>query len=201
MQTERIKALTDGVLAIVLTILVLGFEVPDHQFSHEGLLAFLVKLREPLLAYVVSFGVVAAYWVQHAAIFHYVRAADRGFVWLNILFLLPVSLLPFLTAMRAEYHDEHRVTALYAGTNAISGLILLALWHYARRRDLTVPAAAAVDSSVSRRILLGVGINVAGALLARIDTHLASAAFLALPLIYLSHAAVDRHWTTAGAEG
>jgi uncharacterized membrane protein len=104
MQLDRIKALTDGVLAIVLTILVLGFEVPDHEFSTDGLLGFLVKLREPFIAYVVSFGIVAAYWIQHAAMFRLLRFGNRTLVWLNLLFMLPLTLLPFFTELRAEYH-------------------------------------------------------------------------------------------------
>jgi uncharacterized membrane protein len=63
MQTDRMKALIDGVLAIVVTILVLSFEVPDHDFKHDGLIAFLVRMAEPLIAYVVSFGIVSAYWM------------------------------------------------------------------------------------------------------------------------------------------
>lgn len=201
MSPDRVKALTDGVLAIVLTILVLGFEVPDHDFDHEGLIAFLTKLREPLIAYVVSFGIVATYWVQHATIFHYVRNASRGLVWLNMLFMLPLTLLPFLTELRAEYNDEEIVTVLYAGVNALSGLLLLALWKTAQQRDLADASAATVDRSMSRRILLGVGVNALGAAVAPIDTHLSSAVFVALPALYLSHAAVDRHWALAESAG
>lgn len=202
MQLDRIKALTDGVLAIVLTILVLGFEVPDHQFETHGVLAFLVKLREPFLAYVVSFGIVAAYWIQHAAICRLVRTGNRTFVWLNLLFMLPLTLLPFFTELRAEYHTEYRVTALYAAANVLSGLLLYAMWKYALARDLTAPMPSEVRTSMSRRILIGVAINVAGALVAPIDTHLSTACFLVLPLIYVSHVVVDRELEAeARAEG
>lgn len=197
MQLDRVKALTDGVLAIVLTILVLGFEVPEHEFSEEGLLAFLVKMREPLVVYVVSFGIVAAYWVQDAVLFHYVKSGNRTFVWLNVLFLLPLTLLPFLTELRATYHDEYRVTMLYAGANVICGLFVYVIWRYAVGRGLTIPEAAVVDRSMSRRILMGVGLNVVGAAVAPIDIYLSSVVFLALPCLYLSHAAVDLHWGDA----
>ncbi len=200
LKLERIKAITDGVLAIVLTILVLGFEVPEHEFSEDGVLGFLHKLRIPFLAYVVSFGVVAAYWIQHTVILHYVRVGDRILVWLNLLFLLPLTLLPFFTDLRVEYHEEYRVTVLYAAANVVSGLLLLAMWSYARRRDLGGPVAPEVDRSMRHRILLGVGLNAAGAAVAPISVHLSSVAFLALPLIYVSHTVVDRHWGDARAE-
>lgn len=194
MEVERTKALTDGVLAIVLTILVLGFAVPDHQFGSEQLRAFFAKLAVPMLAYVVSFGIVATYWVQHASVFHYLRRVNRSLVWLNMLFLLPLTLLPFLTELRATYHSEPIVTVLYAGTNALCGLILLAIWRYSVRRDLTRPVPPEVDRSMRRRIVLGILINVVGACAARIDVHLSSAVFLTLPLLYLSHRVVDSHW-------
>jgi uncharacterized membrane protein len=199
MALDRAKGLTDGVLAIVVTILVLTFEVPEHEFSSEGLLSFLAKLRISLLAYVVSFGIVATYWVQHTAIFHYVRVGNRLFTWLNLLFLVPVTILPFFTELRVEYHDEYRVTILYAGANVLSGLLLLAMWRYAAKAGLLRRMAPGVDRSMSGRILLGVGINLLGAAVAPISPHLSSVAFLALPLIYLSHRVVDSHWAEGGA--
>lgn len=194
MKTERLKGLSDGVLAIVLTILVLGFEVPEHQFGEEGLIAFFAKMAEPFLAYVVSFGIVSTYWVQHAALFHYLEMGDRALVWLNLLFLLPITMLPFLTDIRATYHDEYLATALYAGANVLGGCCLFAIWTYGTRRCLTRELLPAVDRSMRRRILLGIAINVAGAAVAPIDTHLSTVVFLALPAIYFSHRIVDSHW-------
>jgi uncharacterized membrane protein len=208
MSTERIKAFTDGVLAIVVTILVLSFEVPEHRFGHDALLDFFRELAKPFAAYVVSFGVVAAYWMQHAAIFHYVEVGDRSFIWLNILFLLPLTLLPFLTDLRATYPHEFVVTLLYASANIICGLLVLAMWIQALRHGLTRNVVAAVDRSMRGRILLGIGVNALGAAAALIDPYISSIFFLMLPFIYLSHRTVDSHWvpdagdaTRAGADG
>jgi uncharacterized membrane protein len=200
MRSERIGALTDGVLAIVLTILVLSFEVPEHRFGHDGLLDFFRKLGRPFIAYVVSFGIAAAYWMQHTAIFHYVRVGNRTFFWLNILFLLPLTLLPFLTDLRATYHDEYVTTLLYAGANIACGTTLLALWSYANRQGLLCRLDPSVDRSMRRRILLGLAINVLGAAVAPINTHLSSVCFLLLPVIYLSHRTVDSHWGGEGSD-
>jgi len=200
MQTERMKALTDGVLAIVLTILVLSFEVPEHRFGHDALLDFFRELARPFMAYVVSFGIAAAYWMQHTAIFHYVRVGNRTFFWLNILFLLPLTLLPFLTDLRATYHDEYVTTLLYASANIACGITLLALWSYANRQGLLCRLDPAVDRSMRRRILLGLAINVLGAALAPINTYLSSVCFLLLPVIYLSHRTVDSHWGGEGSD-
>jgi len=191
MHTDRMKALTDGVLAIVLTILVLGFEVPEHKFGQDHLIHFFQQLFHPFLAYVVSFGIVATYWVQHTAIFSFVREGNRAFCWLNILFLLPLTLLPFLTDVRATYHHAYVATLLYASANIACGILLYAIWSYARRRGLLRETAPAVDQSMRRRILLGIGINVVGAAVAPITPYLSSVCFLSLPVLYISHRIVD----------
>jgi uncharacterized membrane protein len=197
MQTDRMKALTDGVLAIVLTILVLGFEIPESASGHSGLVEVLSGLVEPAIAYVVTFGIVSAYWIQHASIFHYVPAGDRPFFWLNLLFLLPVTVLPFLTDLRATYPDEYLATALYAATNVLSGLLLFGMWRYGTGRGLTGSVPPTVDRSMRRRILLGIWINILGAVLAPVDTHLSSLVFIALPVLYVQHRVVDSHWGSA----
>jgi uncharacterized membrane protein len=198
MKTERIVALTDGVLAIVLTILVLSFEVPEHRFGHDALIDFFRVLARPFIAYLVSFGIVAAYWMQHAAILHYVKIGSRMFFWINILFLLPLTLLPFLTDLRATYYDDYFTTLLYAGANIVCGVLLLMVWVYGKRQGLLIEVADEVDRSMRLRILLGIAINTLGAAAALISPHLSSAVFLLLPCIYLSHRTVDSHWDSDG---
>jgi uncharacterized membrane protein len=191
MHTDRMKALTDGVLAIVLTILVLSFEVPEHGLGRDHLIDFFRELFHPFVAYVVSFGIVATYWVQHTAIFNFVAVGNRAFCWLNILFLLPLTLLPFLTDVRATYHHQYIATLLYAAANIACGILLFAIWSYGKRRGLLRETAPAVDRSMRRRILLGIAINVLGAAVAPITPYLSTACFLSLPVIYLSHRIVD----------
>jgi len=198
MRTERIITLTDGVLAIVLTILVLSFEVPEHRFGHDALLDFFRDLARPFVAYLVSFGIVAAYWMQHAAISHYVKVGNRTFFWINILFLLPLTLLPFLTDLRATYPDDYVTTFLYAGANIVCGVFLLVMWTYGTRKGLLVEIAPEVDRSMRRRILLGIAINILGAGVVLISPYLSSVVFLLLPCIYLSHRTVDSHWMVDG---
>ena len=104
LRVERNMAFVDAVLAIVLTILVLGIEVPDGaDFSPGKIKAFLAGLVGDLHAYVGSFAVVASFWVQHTVMAHYIVRGSRVFQWLNLLFLLPISLIPFATKLRAEY--------------------------------------------------------------------------------------------------
>ena len=129
---DRSKALADGVFAIVVTLLVLGIDVPsDHNFSEDGLLLFLQRIGFHVFTYAISFWLAATYWLQHSAIMQYYRHGNRTVVWLNLLFLFPVTLLPFVTELRTDYRYEALVTLLFGLLQIFIGLVLVALWNYA----------------------------------------------------------------------
>ena len=81
----------------------------------------------------LSFLVVGLYWINHHRLFAYIKHYDPGLLWLNILFLLCVSFIPFPTAILSEYGDQPLATALYAGTMAATGFVGTLLWWYATR--------------------------------------------------------------------
>jgi uncharacterized membrane protein len=156
LKPERLAALCDGVIAIAITLLVLGLEVPSvDEVPESELGSYLQKMLHPLLGYVVSFGLVGTYWSQHYQIFHFVKRVDRPFLLLNGAFLLLVSFIPFPTGLQAEYRQSELAMLLYAGTQLLCGLSLLALWQYATRpsRSITDPLPAQVVRHVHRRLL------------------------------------------------
>ena len=89
---DRVVALTDGVFAIIVTILVLELKVPSN-LNHDSLRAVLEELRPTVVAWVISFLIAGMYWVAHRDLFARVRFVNRDLVWLNLLFLLPASLI------------------------------------------------------------------------------------------------------------
>jgi uncharacterized membrane protein len=95
---ERVAALSDGVFAIVMTILVLEIAVPAN-LSSDSLRDVLEELRPTFTAWVVSFLIAGMYWVAHRDLFARLRAVNRDVVWLNLVFLLPASLIPFGASM------------------------------------------------------------------------------------------------------
>ena len=101
----RVIALSDGVFAIVLTILVLGLDVPELE-SGQSLGSALVGLGQTFVAYVISFFMTGMYWVWHRDLFAGVRHLDRAVVWLNLLFLLPASMVPFAASLLGSYGRE-----------------------------------------------------------------------------------------------
>lgn len=132
----RILALSDGVFAIALTLLVLNIEVPEipEDLVAEELPGELLDLWPKFLSYLLSFVVILFYWMAHHSIFGVIRDSDKVLMWLNSLFLLCVAFLPFPTALLGEYGDQQLVVVIYAGSLAITRLLLSSVWWYVSGR-------------------------------------------------------------------
>lgn len=143
LQTGRLEALSDGVFAIAVTLLVLDIKVPVHS---DDLLRAVGGSWPSYLAYVVSFSTIGAIWLGHNAITEYLDRADSGFVRLNLLVLLLVSFLPLPTRLLADYIGQARpervATTMYGLSLLVASTLLLALWKYAVRARLVRPDAA-----------------------------------------------------------
>ena len=132
-ELDRIVFFSDAVFAIAITLLVLSIEVPQipENLVAEELLDQLFDLGRNMLSYVISFLVIFSYWTVHHSIFSSIRGYDRGLLWLNGLFLMAVAFLPFPSALLGEYGDQQLVVAIYAGSMAVTRLLLSAVWWYA----------------------------------------------------------------------
>jgi uncharacterized membrane protein len=101
----RVLALSDGVFAIIITLLVLEVHVPELT-QGQSLNQALAEIQPSFTAFVISFILAGMYWVGHRDLFALIRRTDRGLVWLNILYLLPLCLLPFGAGMLGRYDTE-----------------------------------------------------------------------------------------------
>ncbi len=113
----RLEAFSDGVIAILITIMVLELKVPA---SREP--AALLGLWPVFLSYLLSFLVIAIYWVNHHGLFHRCRQVDNAVLWTNMAFLLCISLIPFATAYMGENRFTPFATALYGASLFLAGL-------------------------------------------------------------------------------
>ncbi len=107
---ERLNAFSDGVIAVIITIMVLELKPP-----HDASVASLRELWPTFLSYVISFLFVGVVWVNHHHLFRYVERVCATVIWANLAFLFFVSLVPFVTAYLAENRLNAFTTALYAG--------------------------------------------------------------------------------------
>lgn len=108
MGPNRIEAFSDGVLAIIITIMVLEFKVPEGVTMPD-----LLPLVPKLLAYVLSFIYVGIYWNNHHHLFHAVKQVSGAILWGNLHLLFWLSLIPFATAWMGENHFAPMPMALY----------------------------------------------------------------------------------------
>jgi TMEM175 potassium channel family protein len=132
---DRVVFFSDAVIAIAITVLVLDLRVPEvagELASDPG--RALGYLWPKVLGYVVSFWVIALYWVAHHRCFRYIRRYDRRLMYINFLFLMFIAFMPFPTGLLFSSAVRTLPVMLYAGTAAGMGLSLALLWIYAVRR-------------------------------------------------------------------
>ena len=163
----RVLALSDGVFAIVITLLVLEIHVPDLG-NGESLRAALREVRPSFVAFLISFVIVAISWAGHRDLFALIRRTDRVLVWLNILYLLPLSIIPFGASLLATYDREPVALRMYGILLVAIAVTRLAIWAYATNRTylLFVPIDvqsrwAAFLISASPALAYGVAILIA----------------------------------------
>jgi TMEM175 potassium channel family protein len=124
MKTTRLEAFSDGVLAIIITIMVLELKVP-----HAVELAALKPLLPVLLSYVLSFIYLGIYWNNHHHLFQATEQVSGGILWANLNLLFWLSLFPFTTAWMGENHLAAIPTAIYGFV-----LLMAAIAYYALQR-------------------------------------------------------------------
>ncbi|HMG01144.1 MAG TPA: TMEM175 family protein [Gemmatimonadaceae bacterium] len=122
MAPDRLKAFTDGVLAIIITIMVLELRVP-----HDATLTSLRPLVPVVLSYALSFVYLTIYWNNHHHLLHVTRHVTGGILWANAHLLFWLSLVPFVTGWRGENHFAPVPMAAYGGVLFLAGVAYLVL--------------------------------------------------------------------------
>jgi uncharacterized membrane protein len=189
----RIEALSDGVFAIAMTLLVLDLKVPGEAAVQAagGLANALMALAPRLLTYLMSFLTLGIFWVGQNTQHGLLARGDRGLAWLNIVFLMVVSLVPFTTALLAEHLEDRAALLIYWLNIFLMGGALLATWYRARWFDLVKPDAADAHAPIVRRILIAQALYAVGAALCIFSTWWSIAFIVAVQLQY---AIAPRFW-------
>lgn len=158
-ETNRVEAFSDGVFAIVVTILVLELKVPEGQGSE--LWHGLVEQWPHYAAYVVSFLIIGVMWVNHHTIFSHLKRVDRPLLFLNLLVLMVVSVIPYTTNILAEHltdGDSAKVAAvLYSGWTVVYALAFLAFWWYVTQVGHLFHETVDKEGARATRLRFGLG--------------------------------------------
>jgi uncharacterized membrane protein len=176
---KRIEALSDGIFAIVMTLLILEIHVPKlpPDAPNVEVAPALIALWPKFVSYLVTFASLGFFWIGHHIMYHVIRRTDRILLWLNIFFFMFVSLLPFSTSVLNAFSEAFIAPLLFGANLAIIGWILFFQWSYAnaqpdmladfvnakyrktvRYRMLIVPAATTLTAVIC---FWSVGISLA----------------------------------------
>jgi len=191
---ERLAALSDGIFAVAMTLLVLDLHAPVAEAIHSelDLLHSLAALSPRLLMYVMSFLTLGIFWIGQQTQLNHLDRSDRNLSWIHLAFLLAVTLMPFSTTLLAEFTARRTALLLYWANILALGAVLYASWGYATRRGLVkADLSSEVTAAICRRILIGQSLYAFGALLCVFSTYW-SIAFMVL--IQLEYAIAPRSW-------
>lgn len=185
--SERINAISDAVFGVAMTLLVLEIKVPEIEMhATEGELAhsFLV-LMPKFMVYFLSFMTAGIFWAGQSAQFRHIEKSDRNMTWINLLFLLFVSLLPFSTAFLGDHINYKFSIFLYWSNIFFMGVMLLINWVYAKKHSFISPETVeTVYNPIRKRILTAQFLYFCGALLCFINPYLSISVIIAIQLNY-----------------
>jgi uncharacterized membrane protein len=177
MSTARLEAFSDGVIAIIITIMVLELKVP-----HDANPAVLLPLLPILLSYLLSFIIVAIYWVNHHHLLHLARRADAPIMWANMNLLFWMSLMPWVTGYMGVNRATPLSVALYTGVALASSIAFYLLRSAIARHHKHDAALAALHPRLAKKNILASALYAAAIPLAWVSTWLALA-LVALPAL------------------
>lgn len=164
-ELDRLVGYSDGVFAIAMTLLVLTLEAPKLQGAEidAQLRTYLRDQLPNFLGFLLSFIIVARYWVAHHRLFEIVRRSDPTLITLNLVLLFFVVLVPYPTELFGDFPDSVTALVLYSAALAATGLSMAVLSHYACYKHRLIDPAVS-DSYITHALLRGLSIPVVFAL-------------------------------------
>lgn len=171
---DRLAALSDGVFAFAMTLLVLDLRVPAGELIHSeaALWHALTALAPNLLTYVTSFMTLGIFWVAQQTQHNKLERSDRNFAWIHMGFLLAVTLVPFSTQLLSAFITFRVALLVYWLNIVVLGFSLLWGWRYARRAGLIkADAPGGIDAAFARRVFIAQSLYVFGMLLCIVNTY------------------------------
>ncbi|HEX3947263.1 MAG TPA: TMEM175 family protein [Acidimicrobiales bacterium] len=184
----RLLSLTDGVVAIALTLLVLQLAVPDLDKSKAATAGALAEaLRggsDQFVSYVISFYVIAQFWLAHHRVFRHVAGHSEGLAWWNFAFLFTITIMPFSSNLLGDYASNPVAVDIFAVNLLLASLSTQAVGIFGARQGLLVAGTPkeAMEAGRARAlaVIVAVGLSVG---VAWVDTTVAKYCWLLIALL------------------
>jgi len=189
---ERLAALSDGIFAVAMTLLVLDIHIPSAEAVHSEaeLCRALTTMAPQWIAYLMSFLTLGIFWAGQQTQLNHIREGSRELTWIHMGFLFWVTLAPLTTRLLAEFITYRMALLLYWFNILLLGVMLYWSWTYVMHHDLVKEdTAPEVRGAICRRILIAQSLYAFGALLC-VWSNYASIAFIVL--IQLNYAFAPR---------
>ncbi len=179
MKTGRLEAFSDGVIAVIITVMVLELKVP-----HVATLDALLAVAPQFLVYALSFAVVAIMWVNHHHYIDKARRADAALLWANNGLLFWMSLIPFVTAYLGENCHAPLAVAVYGGVLTLTASGFLLLQKTLARQDKNDAQRLEEFRKLDRKATASIVSYAASVGLAFVSVYVSFAIFVIIPLLY-----------------
>lgn len=195
---ERLAALSDGIFAVAMTLLVLDLHLPTAAQVHsEGeLWGALCALGPQWLTYGMSFVTLGIFWAGQQTQLNHIAEGTRDLTWIHLAFLFAVTLLPLSTRLLAEFIHYKLALGIYWLNIFVLGAVLYWSWAYVTRNELIKPdTPSEVRGSICRRIVIAQSFYAVGAALCFVNVWLSIAV---IGLVQLNYAIAPRFWGRRG---
>jgi uncharacterized membrane protein len=179
MGAQRLEAFSDGVIAIIITIMVLELKVPEDTTP-----AALARILPVFFSYVLSFIVVAIMWVNHHHLIHSAKHAHAQLLWANNMLLFWMSLIPFVTGFMGHNPMAALPVAIYGAVLACCGIAFVWLRHIVLQHHSPNSELTAHHSKIRRKNIFSATLYAASAPLAFISVYLSLFIFVLIPVMY-----------------
>src|SRR5208282_3868341 len=184
---ERLAALSDGIFAVAMTLMVLDLRLPAAEAIHgeRDLWRALLALLPRLLTYLMSVLTLGIFWVGQQTLLNHLARSDRHLSWIHLGFLFAVTISPFSTMLLAEFMAYRVALLVYWINILLLGAILYGSWGYALRAGLVkTDLPSEIPAALCHRIVIGQALYAVGALLCVINTYWSIAFILLVQLNY-----------------
>jgi uncharacterized membrane protein len=185
---ERLAALSDGIFAVAMTLLVLDLHIPSAAQVHgeRELFVALGALGPQWIAYGMSFLTLGIFWAGQQTQLNHLAEGSRDLTWIHLGFLFTITVLPLSTRLLAEFITYRGALLIYWLNILAPGLMLYWSWKYATRAGLVKEDTPyEVSASICKRIVIAQSLYAAGAALCVIDTWVSIAAIVLVQLNYV----------------
>lgn len=187
-EKNRFETFLDAILAIIMTILVLEFKVPEEAFDSDGnIKTYLFHLAPSFVSYFISFSTIVVLWLDHHNLFRLLKKADIQMVFLNFLFVLFLSAIPFTTSLAGRNFESPYAVMIVAVNYVLMNIAFTSIWVYAMNKKMMKEEIVKQLSTKRENIIIfsGLFLQAISIPMAYISTYISFLIFVIVLLLHI----------------